>query len=627
MTGQIHSSWRSHLYPRRQHIHSRLTSEVRRNARPQIPDGTHFSCQRNNVLRITDFRHWVHWLGDIRPFIRHSNKAPVQLSTPVCDVDLYSSIIRCQLVGTRGSLVSQVTQSLGGAGNLCEMPLSQLLQNPWCSKTLIQPSSRPFTIFSPTSFVQKLEIKWNSKSASLSPQCTKSRSPLGSWQVLFRVSLHVDFGRHSRPRKEQVSWFDCLRHHRMISHFSKFSDPEWMCQLSCTVHFHSAMSPLFWANSVSSLWIETKWCRLQTVMRTVHQQNVGHICIFTTWSNDHSMSSRYRIQRHFSIQHLQLRWVVSLLEPFVLSLSLRHVFPSAISPTMSVLPTAETLSLKVFGFAYQSMKIGLMISKCFSCLIVIVVFNEARVHWLDTIWVTLWSLVVVQQWQTNLVDDVPFWKSLYRTMCDIWRSAPRSVGTNRVKPFAMVMSATSQPVSLTCSFHAASHISKLERTSEYHDTQLMSWTRLVSLWLLLALLPLGARRRLTHPPTPQHPTSSDMFFTVWKGFLLLLFLAKTLKNCRFIQFTLAVCPRKCSGVPSSSPPSRTASQREEPRIQWTLSSRKFWLFAASLRTPHIHHKKSEYHCSRSPKQCLNVVIRVFHSEIHLWWQAVRWGPT
>ena len=31
--------------------------------------------------------------------------------------------------------------------------------------------------------------------------------------------------------------------------------------------------------------------------------------------------------------------------------------------------------------------------------------SEARVHWIDTMWVTLWALLVVTQSQTNLVDD------------------------------------------------------------------------------------------------------------------------------------------------------------------------------------------------------------------------------
>ena len=35
-------------------------------------------------------------------------------------------------------------------------------------------------------------------------------------------------------------------------------------------------------------------------------------------------------------------------------------------------------------------------------------FTEARVHGFDTIWVTLWALLVITQSQTNLADDVPF---------------------------------------------------------------------------------------------------------------------------------------------------------------------------------------------------------------------------
>ena len=74
-----------------------------------------------------------------------------------------------------------------------------------------------------------------------------------------------------------------------------------------------------------------------------------------------------------------LRWVLSFAEPFVLSFSLDHlhVLLSALSHTMSELPIAETLSLKTlaFAFAFQSMKVGLIIAKCFSCLIVIVMLG------------------------------------------------------------------------------------------------------------------------------------------------------------------------------------------------------------------------------------------------------------
>ena len=55
------------------------------------------------------------------------------------------------------------------------------------------------------------------------------------------------------------------------------------------------------------------------------------------------------------------------------------------------------------------MKIGLIIAKCLSCLIVIVILSETRVHSFDTIWVTLWALLVVTQSQTSLIDDVPFY--------------------------------------------------------------------------------------------------------------------------------------------------------------------------------------------------------------------------
>ena len=42
--------------------------------------------------------------------------------------------------------------------------------------------------------------------------------------------------------------------------------------------------------------------------------------------------------------------------------------------------------------------------------------------------------------------------------------------TSGAKQFAMVVSTTSQPVSLTCSFNAASHISMRASTSEHDDT-------------------------------------------------------------------------------------------------------------------------------------------------------------
>ena len=113
----------------------------------------------------------------------------------------------------------------------------------------------------------------------------------------------------------------------------------------------------------------------------------------------------------FSTQYLLLRWVLSFADPCVLSLSLHllNVLLSALSHTMSVLPTVETLPLKTSAVAFQSMKTGLIIAKCLSCLIVIVMLSEARVHWFDTIWVTLWALLVVTQSQSNLVDDVLFY--------------------------------------------------------------------------------------------------------------------------------------------------------------------------------------------------------------------------
>ena len=52
------------------------------------------------------------------------------------------------------------------------------------------------------------------------------------------------------------------------------------------------------------------------------------------------------------------------------------------------------------------MKIGLIIAKGLSCLIVMTMLSEARVHWFDTIWLTLWALLVETQSQTNLLDDV-----------------------------------------------------------------------------------------------------------------------------------------------------------------------------------------------------------------------------
>ena len=131
-------------------------------------------------------------------------------------------------------------------------------------------------------------------------------------------------------------------------------------------------------------------------MRSVHQQNVHLIYLSKSLSIDHSMSSRSVSPFTFCIQHLLLRWVLSFADPFVLSLSLHHinVLLSALSHTMSLLPTVVQWSLKTFAltFALQSVKIGLIIVKCLSCLIVIVMLSKARVHWFDIIWVTLRAL-------------------------------------------------------------------------------------------------------------------------------------------------------------------------------------------------------------------------------------------
>ena len=84
------------------------------------------------------------------------------------------------------------------------------------------------------------------------------------------------------------------------------------------------------------------------------------------------------------------------------------------------LPTVETLSLKTLAsaVAFQNMKIGLIIAKCLSCLIITVMLRETRVHWFDTIWVTLWTLLVVTQSQTNLIDEIRF--SRHCNKCDIF---------------------------------------------------------------------------------------------------------------------------------------------------------------------------------------------------------------
>ena len=76
LPGKIISSWRSAFYPSIQHIHSRLTPEVRRSARAEILGSAPFSSERNDVPRITHFRLCVQWVGDIRQLIRHSNWAP-----------------------------------------------------------------------------------------------------------------------------------------------------------------------------------------------------------------------------------------------------------------------------------------------------------------------------------------------------------------------------------------------------------------------------------------------------------------------------------------------------------------------------------------------------------------------
>ena len=55
------------------------------------------------------------------------------------------------------------------------------------------------------------------------------------------------------------------------------------------------------------------------------------------------------------------------------------------------------------------------------------------------------------------------------------------MGTSRHNQFAMVLSATSQPVSLTCSFNAASKFAFGEVLLKRMIRALMSWTHSVSL--------------------------------------------------------------------------------------------------------------------------------------------------
>ena len=117
-------------------------------------------------------------------------------------------------------------------------------------------------------------------------------------------------------------------------------------------------------------------------------------------------------------------------------------------------------------------------------------------------------------------------------------------------------------------------------TSDCDDTRLMSWTRSVSLWLLLWFLPLYARRSLTQAPAPQHLSSSDMFFTVWKG-IPLVFCAKTLKSCSFILVTSAGWPRKSSDVSpwmscqflGASSPRLRSNMRETALSRWHRTKR------------------------------------------------------
>ena len=76
LPGKSHSSGRSLFHPSVQHIHFRHTSEVHRSARPQILDRASSDSARNDVLRITHFRHSLQRLGDFRHLTRHSKGKP-----------------------------------------------------------------------------------------------------------------------------------------------------------------------------------------------------------------------------------------------------------------------------------------------------------------------------------------------------------------------------------------------------------------------------------------------------------------------------------------------------------------------------------------------------------------------
>ena len=148
-------------------------------------------------------------------------------------------------------------------------------------------------------------------------------------------------------------------------------------------------------------------------MRTVPQRNGLLIYLSKSWSKDrpfHVQSFPHPIYPFYAASAAAVcSFLCRTLRSF---LSLHHVnvLLPAFSQTTSVLPTVETLSLKTlaFAFAFQSMKIGLIIAKCLPCLIVIDTLSEARFHWFDTIWISLWTLLVVTQSQTSLIDGVLF---------------------------------------------------------------------------------------------------------------------------------------------------------------------------------------------------------------------------
>ena len=154
-------------------------------------------------------------------------------------------------------------------------------------------------------------------------------------------------------------------------------------------------------------------------MHTVPCRNGLLIYLSESLSKDHSMSSRFRIHC-YPFYTTSAAAVGSFLYLHHL-----NVLLSAVNQTMSALPTVEILSQKTpaLAFAFQSMKIGLIIAKCLPCLIVIVMLSEARFHWFDTIWVALWALLVISQSQTNLIR----WCTFLRHCNERW-SAERSNG-------------------------------------------------------------------------------------------------------------------------------------------------------------------------------------------------------